>query len=165
MKRCFRCLIEKPLSEFYRHARMSDGRLNKCKECAKADVRQNRLEKLEHYRSYDRKRASRPDRVAARKAYQNTPEGKLAVLRAKKRWEVANAIRRKASLAVNNAIRDGRLQKQPCFVCGSLNVHGHHASYDLPLVVTWLCPKHHKGAHRALAEILYAAGERETLHF
>lgn len=165
MKRCFRCLSQKPLDEFYKHAQMSDGRLNKCIECTKADVRQNRLSKLEYYRSFDRNRASRPDRVAARESYQKTTEGKLAIARAKKKYTVVHAVRRKAQVAVGNAIRDGKLQRQPCFICGAPNTHGHHASYDLPLTVTWLCPKHHKEAHRQAAEILYAEGQRETMHF
>lgn len=37
-KICFKCGRELPLSSFYKHPRMGDGHLNKCKDCTKKDV-------------------------------------------------------------------------------------------------------------------------------
>lgn len=38
MKSCFKCNIAQPLSSFYAHSAMKDGRLNKCISCTKNDV-------------------------------------------------------------------------------------------------------------------------------
>lgn len=37
MKICFRCKKEKSSEDFYKHKRMADGHLGKCKECTKGD--------------------------------------------------------------------------------------------------------------------------------
>ena len=41
MKTCFKCGACKPLVEFYKHPKMVDGHLGKCKCCTKADVKKN----------------------------------------------------------------------------------------------------------------------------
>jgi len=40
MKICFKCLKEKELSCFYKHNKMLDGHLNKCKDCTKKDTKE-----------------------------------------------------------------------------------------------------------------------------
>ena len=45
MKVCFRCGVEQPLKEFYKHKGMADGHLGKCKTCAKSDSKKRHYEK------------------------------------------------------------------------------------------------------------------------
>lgn len=43
MKVCFKCGIEKELSEYYKHPQMGDGHLNKCKDCTKKDTKERTI--------------------------------------------------------------------------------------------------------------------------
>lgn len=57
-------------------------------------------------------------------------------------------LKRQAALAVENALRRGDLVRRQCEVCGAAKTHGHHDDYSKPLVVRWLCHKHHMEVHR-----------------
>lgn len=50
--------------------------------------------------------------------------------------------RRYARHAVHNALKYGRLKKEPC-ACGEIKVEVHHPNYQKPLDVIWVCKKHH----------------------
>jgi hypothetical protein len=132
-KTCFKCLETLAIDMFYRHKDMGDGHLNKCKECTKFDVLKHRLDNIEKVRAYDNSRSVLPHRKAKR--IQGTTEYSS-------KWPQ----RKKANDAVNNAIRDGKLTRLPCFVCGEKAV-AHHPDYDAPLDVVWLCVPHHRQAH------------------
>lgn len=132
-KCCFKCLCEKPIETFYKHAMMKDGYLNKCKECTKSEAVKNRLNKIEKYRAYDKMRAAMPHRVAQTK-------------RVVREWRIAHPERKAANTALGYAVRTGKVQKQPCWVCG-LKAVAHHPDYSRPLEVVWLCQPHHKQAH------------------
>lgn len=147
-KTCFRCAQPKPLEAFYPHKGMADGRLGKCKECTKADVKKNRLDRIEQYTEFDRSRADLPHRVKARAEYARTEAGAAALLRAKAKWAANHPKARMAHGAVAAAIRAGRLERGGCEVCGKANAHAHHEDYDKKLDVNWLCPKHHQEHHR-----------------
>lgn len=56
-KICFKCKIEKPISEFYVHKRMADGHLNKCKECTKTDVKLKYEENMQNIDYVEKERA------------------------------------------------------------------------------------------------------------
>ena len=135
LKLCFKCLRNLPLSEFYRHPKMADGHLNKCKECTRLDAARYAALNHEKVKERERTRNQRPERVYARALRQK-------LLRAKYPHKY------KARNAVSNAIRDGKLDRKPCEVCGDPQSHAHHVDYSRPLDVVWLCINHHFYQHR-----------------
>lgn len=140
-KECFKCGKTKPLVDFYKHKDMADGHLNKCKDCGKSDVRSNRQKNVEYYRDYDRNRGSR--------------QGKEYLSSYRERYPN----KYKAHSTVSNAVRDGKLTKNPCEKCGEEPVHGHHDDYLKPLEVRWLCPVCHKAWHLINGEAKNASGD------
>ena len=64
------------------------------------------------------------------------------------KWRKKHPRKYLAHITVQNALRLGVLEKQPCAICGAEKVDGHHPDYGNPLHVIWLCRRHHKQAHR-----------------
>ncbi len=131
-KTCSRCDVEKDISLFQIRKASKDGYTAACKACLS---------------SYDKARANNASRVKAREEYAKSDRGIAAGVAARQRYIDRNPVKRKAHIIVGNAIRDGKLHKQPCEECGNSKVHAHHDDYAKPLNVRWLCPAHHSQWH------------------
>lgn len=142
-KQCFKCLETKPFSEFYRHPKMGDGYLGKCKTCTKADVaeRETRLRITDpEWTAKERERCRNKSDLA--RLLGNKPETSKAV---KQAWYRRNKHKKKANTILNRAVKRGIVSKpSACNRCGcSGRLEGHHDNYSMPLAVEWLCTKCH----------------------
>lgn len=155
MIKCTTCKTLKDKTAFY-------GRSKRCSDCAKAYqaewvkahpgyMTQKRkewaLRNPEKAKEIDRKKYER------RKAKQPPKEPRVSMTpwERKKRHFENNPIRAAAMKIYKYAIRQGKLVRGPCVVCGEINgVDGHHTDYTKPLEVVWLCKPHHREEHRKL---------------
>lgn len=131
-KKCFKCKKVKDINLFYKHKQMGDGHLNKCITCAKKDVRRRYYDPESRQRiiQYEFERFKNPQRKEKVRGYAQK-------MRAK------NPGKFKARNKVSNALRSGKLKRQPCSECGDERSQAHHTDYRKPLQVKWLCRKHH----------------------
>lgn len=122
-KRCFKCGLLLPLSEFYAHPQMGDGHLNKCKNCTKRDVHENYLKKIEDDAYVEKERAR------GREKYKRLGYKRI------KRDEYLNASK--------NARRDLKIGKKN-------GIELHHWNYNKPKSVIPLNSRIHKQLHLLL---------------
>lgn len=142
-KACFVCGETKPRSEFYRHARMADGHLNKCKSCTKRQARRRHRHKIEHDAEWREKERERSRRKEARRR-------RVHGSRQHPHHDV--------HVELGNAIRDGRIVPATrCEDCGhdfsEFRREAHHDDYSKPLDVRWLCALCHGRRHRMEGEV------------
>lgn len=119
-KTCNCCDKTMSVSEFYRHPTSSDGFHPKCKSCCKAYTTKRRRE----------------TGYASQRKYEKSEKG-----------IAARFAHDKPRMTLNYALRTGRINKLPCFICGCEKTEAHHPDYSSPLDVVWLCPAHHKQTH------------------
>jgi len=86
------------------------------------------------------------------------PERKKKVIEYQRSRRLRSPEKYKATNAVNNSKRDGKITVGVCEVCGSHDVEAHHTDYNRPLDVHWLCRKHHLFNHGKLAAQGYSDG-------
>jgi hypothetical protein len=124
-KVCFKCGRKLPLSEFYKHSRMADGHLNKCKDCAKYDVK----------RDYDRKSKDESwmekERERGREKFHRLNYKNKQFKKTTKDFSGIHNTRR--SLKSRNYSIDGK--------------EAHHWNYNKPRSIILLSPKAHHRIH------------------
>lgn len=153
MKNCRDCCRTLPLGEFYAHAAMADGHLNKCKVCVRARIARHRAANLEDVRAYDRERGPLPHRMVARDVYRRTPQGLARLRIGQAAYIERNPLKRQVHTALRTAVRNGAVQipeqcqNERCRRSGSLGAH--HDDYAKPLEVRWLCALCHRAHHKA----------------
>lgn len=128
-----------------------------CSECLRARAIAYRRANLEQVKEYDRNRPNHAERVELNKErYRRvvaSPESRKAYFEHQKLWRFRNTPKRKAHIEVGNALRSGKLIRQPCERCGAEeNIHAHHEDYSRPLDVNWLCVPCHAQRHREINE-------------
>lgn len=128
-KKCTRCQVEKPRSEFYRHVRRADGLSSSCKEC------EQQYKKKSHVRE------------ANRLYYHHNPAYKADVKRRAKIHDETHIEQRRAHKRVYWALVYGKLiRPDACSRCGDdkRRIEGHHPDHSKPLDVIWLCTPCHR---------------------
>ncbi len=137
-KKCFKCENILPLCDFYKHKGMSDGHLNKCKNCTKSDVRKNEevLKKNPEWVINERKRnRDKYYKLNYRGLYKQTSNKKKETINRYNRKFPEKALARKYT---------------EIFLTKSSNTHLHHWSYNQEhwLDVIELTIKDHYFLHR-----------------
>lgn len=104
-----------------------------------------RERRLELSRRYYRKHKSRMlvQQKEPAKRYRQTPRGKELLLANGQRMIKKFPEKNFARYTLRNAVRLGKIQKQPCEICGDPKVEAHHDDYNKPFEVRWLCRQHH----------------------
>lgn len=133
-KICFKCRKVLPLTEFYKHSQMSDGHLNKCKECTKNDVKGNYLSNKNNngFLEKERKRG----RIKYHQLYSSNTKksNKDSIKNYRDKYPEKYQVYK---MSINLKNTDKALEK-------------HHWSYNVEHAknVIWLTKKDHSKAHR-----------------
>lgn len=68
----------------------------------------------------------------------------------KRHWQLSTIERQKANCRAyaNVYQRRGRIQHEPCVLCGNEKSQKHHPDYTRPLLIVWLCRPCHLKVHK-----------------
>ena len=147
MKSCVKCGELKAFELFPKHSKTLDGYNSWCKKCVNRASEIYKRKNVEANKARLRAKYARQMKRLHGEHYvigdpKNNVGGKPAVLtpeQVKQRHNTRRVTRR--------AIKSGKLIRQPCIMCGEIEVDAHHPDYSKPLDVVWVCKKHHHEIH------------------
>ena len=150
---CKKCGVEKPIEAYYKHAISVGGRQTRCIQCIAERDKERRAEAQAGRPANWKKKSKDPEhRKAINKAWLAKHPG--FAVQNQRRWYDRHKDRESVKGKFAYAVRVGKVKREPCFVCGDENAHGHHADYDHPLQVVWLCGPHHREVHRMVKNLV-----------
>jgi hypothetical protein len=172
MKKCLECEVDKELEKFWKRNNRSSGYQTICSDCQNLK-RRSRLEDPEKLtrkreqekKSYEKNRKKRIEKVKIyqqnlsdedrekrmelrRAAFRNSQDQKQAKL-----FYLQNVYDKKKIIAnrkLNDALRrENIIKPNRCQICNEEKaLDGHHADYEKPLEVIWVCRKCHMAIHK-----------------
>ena len=157
-KRCARCRITKPTTEFGSDRSNPDGLHLYCRVCINAymNARYVKRPKREKPPLPELKRCSQCGEEKPRSQFRKAAKGNRAADRLfawcrpcvneyQRRRRNDPKFRRKYLIRMFTGIAAqlGIITRQPCEICGDPKVVAHHTDYAQPLEVRWLCKPHH----------------------
>lgn len=78
-----------------------------------------------------------------RNRYQQSADFRERRLKANREWKSRNKFKLQAEHKINYLIKSGKLKRRMCLFCYRIS-QAHHPDHNHPLIISWLCPKHHK---------------------
>lgn len=141
MKRCSKCGLEKPLTEFWRDAHTPDGKYRHCKDCCREAQRQWKAKNPERVKHHAKKfREEHPEQVKQwmRDAYERNPQKYIDYATARKdrdpeAWaylQFRNRLRREYGLAIEDYERMLAEQGELCAICRGPQTPGRRLAVD-----------------------------------
>ncbi len=152
MKLCTKCHKPKILSEFHIDRTKKDGHRPDCKICD--SLRSRLYAKTEKGRASHKRSNNSEKGKASRKRYSQTEKGKLTQKASHERTYTRYPERRKAIIAVNNAVKLGKIpniKTRKCYFCyEQAQQYHHYKGYELKfwLDVIPTCRKCHRYIHK-----------------